>query len=155
MSTTRTIATSTMQHVEHQRILTVVSAAVAAVVVWVIARYGTGINLHTPAFSATGTPSNLNAGFVIVTAVVVSALAWALLEILERRVSRPRRVWTVIAVVVLLLSFSMPLSGHGITRSNEIALICMHLAVGVTLIFLLGRTARTRQASTQDRPSVP
>lgn len=141
MSPTQLPETSTTRSIKRQRLGAIAAAVAVALVVWLIARYGAGIPLRTPAFSATQVPSSLNFGFVIITSLIAAALGWGLLAVLERTANRPRRVWTITAAVVLLLSLSMPLSGHGISSTNKFSLLCMHLAVGIVLIVLLGRTA--------------
>ena len=142
MSPAPLLETSTTRSIKRQRLGAIAAAVAAALSVWLIARYGAGVHLRTPAFSATQVPSSLNFGFVI-----AAALGWGLLAVLERTANRPRRVWTITAAVVLLLSLSMPLSGHGISSTNKFSLLCMHLTVGIVLIVFLGRTATvTRQS---------
>src|SRR5262249_26098586 len=51
-------------------------AVLAAVVVWLLARYGAGMQLRTPGFTATGYPTVLTAGVVVVVAAVASLAGW-------------------------------------------------------------------------------
>lgn len=68
--------------------------------------------------------------------------------LLEAKARRPRRAWLITAPVVLVMSLSAPLSGHGVTSSDRLALICMHLAVGAALIPLYARSLHpTRRSS--------
>ncbi|MGH3492974.1 MAG: DUF6069 family protein, partial [Sciscionella sp.] len=46
----------------------------------------------------------------------------------------PRRTWLVTSLPALVLSLSGPLSGHGVTVADRVALVCMHLAVAAVLI---------------------
>ncbi|MDQ6851282.1 MAG: DUF6069 family protein, partial [Actinomycetota bacterium] len=61
-------------------------------------------------------------------------LGWTVVALLERRARRPRRVWMITGLIVLVLSLSGPLSGHGVTAGERLALICMHLAVAAVLV---------------------
>ncbi len=125
------------------RLLAVVSATVAALIVWVVAELAVGIDLRTPAFGSWSS-FDVNAAVVIVTAAAAGLLAWGLLALLERMTARARAVWTAIAVVVFVLSLGQPMSGSGITSANRLWLALMHVAVAVVLVPLLGRTASNR-----------
>lgn len=127
------------------RALAVVGAAVAAVVVWVVAR-ALVADLRQPSFGS-GEPQQLSAGLVVATAVAGGALAWAVLALLERVVRDPRRVWSLLAPLALLVSFGGPLSGHGISAGNRVALVLMHVAVAAVLIPLYRSTAPERWES--------
>jgi hypothetical protein len=116
------------------------AAAVAAVLIlWSVIRYGTGIRLHAPAFSATQRPMPISAGSALIAAAVAALAGWGLARLLEAKALRPRRAWLVTALIVLAASLSAPLSGHG---GNRLALVCMHLAVGAVLIPVYARSLR-------------
>ena len=129
------------------RLAAVAGAIIAAVLVWVIAHVAAGVTLSQPAFGATQKPQTLAVPFVAVTAAIASLLAWGLLALIERWAGRPRAVWTAIAVIVLLVSFSMPLSGHGVTMANRVSLLLMHIAVGLAVIPAMAATAPRRKVS--------
>lgn len=117
------------------RILTVLGATVAAVVVWLVAGPLAGVAL------------NVNTGEVglasVVGASLVAGLAgWGLLALLERSAKKPRTVWTWIAVVFLVVSLAGPLT-LAASGSAMIALACMHLVTGAVLIPLLPRPRAT------------
>jgi hypothetical protein len=78
---------------------------------------------------------------VVITVLVIGAAAWGLLALLERFTSRAITIWTWTAIVVLLLSFSAPLTAEATTAARG-WLIAMHLAVGAILIPMLRATAR-------------
>lgn len=128
------------------RLIAVVAATVAALVVWVVF-VALGIDLQEPTFGAGQATRDLGAVPVVVASAVASLAGWGLLALLERFTARARAVWTVVAVVVLVLSLGGPLSAAGITTANRIALLLMHLAVGAVLIPLLSRTSRHRRPS--------
>ena len=124
-----------------QRVLVVAAAVAAALLVWVIARYGAGVSLRTPSFSIGRKPSALPPGFAAGVAGLVALGAWALIEMVERTFHRPRRVWLTTGFVALGISLLAPLSGHGVTNVQRIALVCTHLAVGAVLITMFARSA--------------
>jgi hypothetical protein len=116
----------------------VLLAIAATLVLWVIESPLLGIDLMarpTPGAAATvvGPPA------IVITTLVVGLVAWALLAILERFTSSARRIWTIVAVVALLVSLLGPVGG-GVSTSAVIGLVCMHLAAAAVLITLLPRS---------------
>lgn len=122
------------------RLLGVAGAALAALVVFLVAQYGLGMDLHTPA-SGSMPAMPLNAGFVLFVSLLASVVGWVLLGLLERFTSGGRRAWSIVAIAVAILSLSGPMSGSGITAGNRLALALMHVAVAAVLIPTLSRTA--------------
>lgn len=108
------------------RLVAVVSAVVGALVVWALAEFAFGVDLHSPAMGSQP-PQPITAGWVALVAGAVSLLGWGVLALLERLTSRGRTVWTVLAVVVLLVSLGGPWSGPGITIANRLLLWCSTL----------------------------
>jgi Family of unknown function (DUF6069) len=129
----------------------VVAVIMAAIALWAIAALAIGVNLQSPAFGPSQAPAALSAAAVAVTSGLAGLAAWGLLALLERTTRRPRQIWTVAALTALALSLGAPLSGHGISGASRVALACLHLLVGATLITLLGRTAAARH-ETISRP---
>jgi hypothetical protein len=79
----------------------------------------------------------------VALASLLAGLAGAgLLALLERLTTNARRVWTIAAVVLLLISLAGPLGG--VKPSTVVALICLHVLVGGALI------VGYRRASTAD-----
>jgi hypothetical protein len=148
-------STPALRHVGRDRLLAVAAAVAAAVLVWAIMRYGAGVSLRTPAFSAGQQPSALTPGFVAAASGLVSLGAWGFIAVVERRFRRPRRVWLATGLVALGISLSAPLSGHGLTAPQRIALACMHLAVGAVLIPMLARSAAAVGQSRRERRASP
>ena len=128
------------RHRARTRLAGAVGAAAAAVAVWLVARYGAGLHPHPPGFSSAQRPASLTPGFVAVVAVAASLLAWAALTLIERIARRPRRVWVISSLITLAVSLTAPLSSHGVTGADRLALICMHLAVAVALIPIFAST---------------
>jgi hypothetical protein len=81
------------------------------------------------------------AGDVVATTVVVGLLGWLLLAGLERWTSRARRTWTVVAVLVCLLSLAGP-AVSATSSGARAALLVLHAVVAVVLIALLPRPVR-------------
>jgi uncharacterized protein DUF6069 len=106
----------------------------AAAAVWLIARFGIGLQVRTPGFAPGQHPMNLSVFVVLIASAVAGALAWAAVEVIERTASRPRRVWVATGLIATVVSLSAPLAGHGITMSSRLTLVCMHLAVAAVLI---------------------
>jgi hypothetical protein len=131
-----TTATSTPT-TKARRTTAVAAGVVAALAVWSLVHLVAGVDL------AVGNGANRQAiGPVPVTVVsIATGLAgWALLAGLERFSKRPRRIWTITAVIVLLISLLGTLGG--IDASSKLGLAALHLVVGGTLILTMSRTAR-------------
>jgi hypothetical protein len=108
-------------------------AAGAGALVWVVAR-ALGVDLAVRSGSGT---REIGLVSVIVTAVVVTLAAGGLLRVLARRTARAGRVWTGVALAVLVVSLAGPASAA--TWSAGMALAAMHLAVGGVVIVGLRR----------------
>ena len=122
-----------------RRLVVVLLSAAAALLTWVIIDPVAGAELRAPAFDdAAG--MEIGAGPVIASALVATTVAWGLLALLERTVTRPRTVWTVIAVVGAALSLTGPLAGDGAETSHRLLLALLHAGVAVLAIPLLRRT---------------
>ncbi|MEJ3652221.1 DUF6069 family protein [Actinomycetes bacterium KLBMP 9759] len=116
------------------RVFGVVGATVAAVVVWGVALL-VGVDLQV---SMAGTPMQIGVVAVILNALVPSLLGWAVLAVLERRTRRARTIWTVVALVVTLLSLAGPLTGAA-DPGSLITLVLLHLVVAAVLVPALRR----------------
>jgi hypothetical protein len=114
--------------------LVVVAAAVAATMLWLVAR-ASGIDLAVHAGDGSREVGLVS---VIVTVVVVAVAAAGLLRVLDRRTTHGRRTWTIVAVAVWALSFLGPLTA--MTVAAGLALATMHLAVGAVVVGGLRRT---------------
>lgn len=132
MSTTTLDAATSSTGRRRRRAGAAVGAVIAALVVYALARLAAG-HLLQPAFGS-GDPTRLSAGFVAVVAALGALLGWGVIALLESASHKAARVWAVSAPLVLLASFAMPLSGHGVSAGNRLALILIHLAVGAVVI---------------------
>jgi hypothetical protein len=116
------------------RVLGVAGSCAAALAVWTVAVPALGVPLQVR-FGG-GAPQTVGIGFVVGASLFASVLGWAVLAMLERRTPRARPIWTVIAIVVLVASLSLPLSA-GTTMSTRITLALMHLSAAAVLIPML------------------
>lgn len=96
-----------------------------------------------PRVDQNGTVQAVGVGAVLVTAVLAGLAGWALLAILERNVSRPRLVWTVIASVVAVLSLVGP-AASAVDGHSRGTLVALHVVVAAVLIPALAAVARPR-----------
>lgn len=126
----------------------VLSALIAASLVWLVATIGLSVDLYQPGFGGSA-PQPLDITWVAGVAAVAGLAAWGVLTLIERLSRRPSRMWLVIATTVLIGSLGGPLSGDGLAAANRLALVLMHLAAGGVLIAIFYRSARLPEE--QDR----
>lgn len=119
---------------------TVVAAAVTGAIGWIVAAQLIGLQLSVVNL---GQAQDVSLASAIVGGLVPGLAAWALLAILERFAKSARLIWTVIAIVVLVLSLASPLMAQA-SLSTTIALLCLHVAVGAVLIIGLRRSSAAR-----------
>jgi hypothetical protein len=95
------------------------------------------------------------AGFAVAIALVAALAGWGLVEALERRTAHPRPTRLITAPVVLPVSLGGPLSGHGVSAGDRLALVRLRLTVAAVLIPALGRTLATHRRTRPAEPSPP
>ena len=115
----------------------VLGATAAAVAIWAVAT-AAGTEL-TVSFGPAQPIQKVTVVNVVVAALVGSLAGWGLLALLRRFTANARAVWTVIAIVVALLSLGGPLSPIA-SAGTKVALVAMHLAVATVVIVGLRRT---------------
>jgi hypothetical protein len=119
-----------------RRLIAVAVSLVAGLVVWFVIHELAGVDLA----ARTGdTVQSVEWPAVALISLVAGFAGWALLAVLGRT-RQPRRIWTIIAGAVLLLSLLGPLGA--VDTASTLGLAALHLAVGVPLILLLRATAR-------------
>jgi hypothetical protein len=119
-----------------RRITATGGTVLAALAVWVIAVPLIGVDLVVPAAGSTVGPLA-----VVGTTLLAALLGWALLAVLERRTARARRIWTITAGAIALLSLTGPLTS-GASPAVTATLVAMHVAVAAVLIPTLPRGVR-------------
>jgi hypothetical protein len=155
MPKANTTLPAAQRHPARTRLAGVTGAIAAAVTVWLAARYSAGMQLHTPGFGSAQRPASLAAAFVAITSAAATVTAWAALKLIERTARRPRRAWIATGLVALAVSLPAPMSGHGVTSTDRLALICMHLAVCAVLIPVFGLSIRPRRRPADDASPDP
>ena len=145
-------APATPRHGGRPRLAGLAGAVAAAVGVWLVARYGVGMQLRTPGFTSTQHSASLTVGFVLVASTAASLAGWGVVTLIERVTRRPRRAWITTGLFLTVVSLSAPLSGHGITPTERLALVCMHLAVAAVVIPVFALTIRPGQRPVEDAP---
>lgn len=125
------------------RALGVGGGVLAAVAVWVVAVPLLGV--HVLVRFGSGASETVGVDYVIGATLIASLAGWGLLAMLERRTSRARSIWTIVAIVVLLVSLSLPLT-FATTTASKIVLALMHVAAAAVLIpvLRLGAVSRKR-----------
>ena len=114
------------------RALAVVGAVGAAVGVWVVGEPLLGYDMIIKADGQE--PQDLGASAVVMFSLFFSLLGWALLALLERVTAHARPIWTVVALVVLAVSFFFPLFTIEASGGTKVALALTHVAVAAVLI---------------------
>jgi len=120
-----------MKGVIRTRALGVLGATLAAAAVWLVAVPVLGLQLKTRFDNQDA--QDVGLGLVLIAALVGSLAGLGLLVLFEKVSTRAITIWTVVAVVVLLASLSLPLVA-GTTTPAKGALALMHIAVGSVLI---------------------
>lgn len=136
------MTTSTTTHprtsVAGRRAVAAAAAVAAGLAVWIAAVPVLGVDL-----SARSGEDLLvvGPGAVFLAGLLASLAALGLLALLERTTTRPRDVWTIVAVSVLAVSLAGPLL-QATSAAAAATLLAMHVAVGTAIIVPVGRTAR-------------
>ncbi|SDT61166.1 DUF6069 family protein [Jiangella sp. DSM 45060] len=108
----------------------VAGATAAAIVPWVVAAIA-GADLEV---TSVGVTMDVGPALVLAGALTMSLAGWGLLTwLLRRRGGDGRRVWTGVALTVLVLSLGGPLGAEA-DADVKVYLVLMHLAVGAVLI---------------------
>lgn len=139
MTTQRNAARS----VRPQRALAVAGATAAVAPLW-IGAWAMGVEFDVV---SGGRPMVVSLPLVLTTALAVSLAGWGALALLERLTARAARIWTAIAVAVLLISL-VPLPAVETGSATRVVLALMHVAVGAVLIPALRATTTARDATT-------
>lgn len=121
-----------------RRVLTVVGATVAALVVWLVADPVLGIDLTVQTAPGTTTTMPVTAGAVVLSSLLAGLLGWGLLALLERWGRRGVLAWRSVAGAVGLVSLGGPLSLAQST-GGMIVLTLLHVVVAAVLLVTLPR----------------
>jgi hypothetical protein len=135
---TRTTTTPPARPGHRTRLMAVLGATAASLVVWVVAHFG-GVHLLAR-LSASGSAQAVGPGTVAIVTSLAGLAAWGLLALLERVTERAATIWITAACIALVFSLAGPLTG-GVTTGAKLALACMHLATAAVLIPVLRRSS--------------
>ncbi|HEY9293349.1 MAG TPA: DUF6069 family protein [Microlunatus sp.] len=118
---------------------TIVVALIAALLDWLICTKIIGLSLIVDQGFG---PTEVMPALVAAAPILSGLSAWALLAILERATpARAGTIWRIVAVIVMILSLYSPIT-MALATSTAIALVSMHLVVGVILIIGVPRAGR-------------
>jgi hypothetical protein len=120
-----------------RRAATLVAAAVAATIVWIVCVPVLGIDLTV---NAGGAAQAVTLPSVIIVPILTGGVAWALLALFERMLRHGRRVWLIVACVVLALALLEPLAMMA-SPTVLVSLLALHLVTGATLVTGLALSA--------------
>lgn len=121
------------------RTLAVAATVAAAALVWLVGEplLGNDLVVEQPGQA----PLDLSlASFVVIT-LGASLAGWAVLALLEKITRYGRRIWTGLAVAVVLVSF-LPFLSAQMSTGSAVVLGLAHLVVGAVLVPLLLRVPR-------------
>ncbi|WP_147915876.1 DUF6069 family protein [Ruania zhangjianzhongii] len=139
MTTSTTTATATRTEHRGRRRLAVLGVTVlAGLLTWAVLDPLLGIDLRAQTGSAIRA---VGPAAIVFAALLAGAAGWASLALLERVTIHARRVWTVLAGVVLAGSLLGALGG--VSAAAIGGLMALHLVVGLTV--LLGLRGRARK----------
>lgn len=121
------------------RTLAVAATVAAAALIWLVGEplLGNDLVVEQPGQP----PLDLGlAAFVIIT-LGASLAGWAVLALLEKVTRYGRRIWTGLAVAVVVVSF-LPFLSAQMSTGSAVVLTLVHLVVGAVLVPLLLRVPR-------------
>ncbi|MHA7293625.1 DUF6069 family protein [Arthrobacter sp. HLT1-21] len=121
-------------------------AAVAALIVWLIA--GPIADVALTVAMGGMPPMDITPISVVMASVLSGLVAWGLLLLLQRYLRNGKRIWMIVAVVVLVLSMAGPLTAEASTATKAV-LMLMHVLVGATLVVGLPRAVANYGATRQ------
>lgn len=121
------------------RILAVLAATAAAVLVWLVF----GLLLDNDLVVEQAGRRTIGLAMVLPAALACSLAGWAVLAIMEKFLDRARTIWVAIASVFTVVSLLSPITA-GVDTVTKVALSLMHVVVGAVLIPWLARTSPRR-----------
>lgn len=117
------------------RAATILGAIVANLVVWAIATYIGGVDLHVDG-------TEVGPVAVVIATLLAGLVAWGLLAFLERRSANAWTIWRNIALVALVISILLgPLGADEALGKTTLSL--MHAIAGAIIIRGFSNTVRT------------
>ena len=125
-----------MTSTRQRRIATVLSAPVAALATWALAR-AAGVDLVV---SLSGTRRTVGPLSVVATALVAALAGWLVVSLIERHSRRPHVLWARVSSTALAVSIIGP--SWCADGASVVALIAMHLVTAAVVITGLAGSIR-------------
>jgi hypothetical protein len=126
-----------------RRAATILIALAIAVLDWIVCTRALGLDLMVDQGAG---PQPVLLPFVAIAPIASGLTGWALLALLERlSPSKGRTAWRIVAACVMVLSNWSPLT-MALSAGTAIALVSMHLLVGLVLIIGLAGLPRRSPA---------
>jgi len=141
---TSTNAARQLERVDYGKIwwVTLVAAGVAAVINAIIFIIGDALGAFPKTVLLPSNNEPLSLGAVIFISIVGVIAGGIVFAVIGRFSRRPIRLFTIVALVFLVLSFSSPFSIPNAPAGYIIALLLMHVVAGLATIGLLTTLAR-------------
>jgi predicted permease len=125
----------------HPRSFALLATGAAAALTWIAMVPVSGVDLRAPAHQGSADSIEIGLVPVLLVSVGATALGWGLLALLERVTSRPRTIWTAVAVAFAAVSLGGPFSGAGVATSDRVLLSLFHVVAAAVAIPLLRRSS--------------
>ena len=123
------------------------AGAIAAVVNSVLFFIGSAVGLIDSSVIIPGANAPLTVIPIIASSFIPSLLAGLVLAVLNYFLSKPWRVFTIVAAVLLVLSFANPFMGiPGVPVGMGLWLNLMHIVVAGSVVHFFGRFTRSTPA---------
>jgi hypothetical protein len=130
MTSLRTVPTSVRRPVRwFTDLAAILAAAVCALVTWFFVVKLPGVDLTV---ETGGELHQVEVGDILCATLVSAAAGFLLLRVIERRMDKPLRLWSIIAVVVAVVS--MAATRSALTGTATLALITLHSVVAAVVI---------------------
>ena len=141
---TSTNAARQLERVDYGKIwwVTLVAAGVAAVINAIIFIIGDALGAFPKTVLLPSNNEPLSLGAVIFISIVGVIAGGIVFAVIGRFSRRPIRLFTIVALVFLVLSFGSPFSVPNAPAGYIIALLLMHVVAGLAIIGLLTTLAR-------------
>lgn len=136
------------RHERRPRIMTVVTAVAVGLIGWTVAGPLLGVPLRVRV-TPTAPAIEVTVLAVALASLLAGLAGLGVLTLLARSRTDVRRAWTVVAAVVLLLSFAGP--AGGVQLSTVVALGCLHLLVGGVLLVGFRRSVTVTGGASESR----
>lgn len=120
--------------------------------IWIVVVPILGVDLEAGSDEEPDAVQTIAPVLILATAAIAALAGWALLVALKRITHRACTIWTIAAVITLLVSMAGPFLGAATVAATAV-LALMHVGVAAVLIPGLRRTACARDRVAATRPA--